>query len=107
MLVAHCWQLIMNIVNYLDYVINAYQQQHICLLFNTDPTNNRCNQRCRVGVFTRCLRVFITISEIWNKDNSISILHKIIHALAIEKYKVGNGSFIWYVSEFFWKSNIS
>ena len=59
-------------------------------MFHSRCLNNKINR-----LHERCLRMIYNdkisnFEELLNKDNSVSIHHSNIHALAIEMYKVAN-----------------
>ena len=62
----------------------------IIWMFHSRCLNNKINR-----LHERCLRMIYNdkisnFEELLNKDNSVSIHHNNIHALAIEMYKVAN-----------------
>ena len=59
-------------------------------MFHNRPLNNKINR-----LHERCLRIIYNnkhpnFEELLNKDNSVSVHHNNVHALAIEMYKVTN-----------------
>ena len=60
-------------------------------MFHSRSLNNKINR-----LHERCLRIIYndkrsTFKELSAKDNSVSVHHNSIHAVAIEMYKVVNG----------------
>ena len=89
-----------RIINYMELpkrriLMNAFFKAQfnycpIIWMFHSRNLNNKINR-----LHERCLRMIYndkvsTFEELLNKDNSVSIHHSNIHALAIEMYKVAN-----------------
>ena len=71
------------------------------LMFHSHSLNNKINR-----LHERCLRISYndkssTFEEFLSKDNSVSVHHKNIHAMAIEMYKVANGISLEIMNEVF------
>ena len=100
-----------RVTNYLELpkraiLMNAFFKApfnycHVIWMFHSHSLNNKINR-----LHERCLRIIYndkrsTFEELLAKDNSVSVHHNNIHAIAIEMYKVVNGIFQEIINEVF------